>query len=653
MNDDTPPPNPFLAALQLYRSRHPRYDWQPVVRRLPAGEWRLSPAPPPAFTRPAGSLEQARATVQAALEAYLAEPQPEEMLLVRCTPGVGKTTLAVQAADRLAADGRRVAYAGPRHDLFPGLLAHSHHPAQWYEWLPRQATQPQTCRHARPMAQWLERGYQALDFCQGVCGWEHLPACPYHRQKRRTEPVIYLQHQHIVAGHPLRFDVLFGDESPLPAFLHEWRIPAGYVLPPGMDYLEPLTELLHSLSFWCGQPRPVFGPELLEYLGGPQWVLDCIQRYAGPEEPVPVIHDPGEVAHKPYFHLRHLLPLLQREARLALAGQAYPSRIIAAGGSLLLLLRHQPNPRLLPAHVVWLDATARPEIYQALFRRPLRVVEALQGEAAPRLHGRVYQVVERANGKTSLKKPLRRAVACAMIEAIVRKHGYRRPAVIGFKDFLAAARLDPQRFQCGHFYAARGSNDYAAADAIIIVGAPQPGLYALIQTAKMVFFERDVAFDVTWRPQAQAYPYVAPDGQGRSYPVPGFWDAPDLQVVLESLREDEILQAAHRGRPVTHACEVWLLTNLPIAGLPPDELLAGRELLDAPEQVRLFRWASVVTWLAGREQVTVADLLGLGLNRRTAYSYLEKIAALPGWEAAAVRSRHGRPGMSACRADCA
>jgi len=654
---DTPPLNPFLAALELFRRRHPRYDWQPLVQHLPPGAWRLQPAAPPVFTRPAGSLEQARSAMQQALDDYLAQAEPQEMLLIRCTPGAGKTTLAVQAAERLAAAGRRVAYAGPRHDLFPDLLARAHHPDWWYEWLPRQSGQPQTCRHARPMAQWLERGYAAIDFCCGVCGWAYLPTCPYHAQKQRSQPIIYIQHQHVCSGHPLRFDVLFGDENPLQAFLHPWRIPAGYVRPPGMDYAEPLTEVLHLLSFWCGQERPVFGPELLEYLGGPAWVLQAIQAYTWPDEPQMQaaldIHDPAEVVRKPYFHLSHLLPLLEREARLALAGQSYPSRIIAMGGSLLLLLRRPPNPRLLPPHVVWLDATARPEIYQALFQRPLRVVDALQGAAAPRLHGKVFQVVERANGKTSLKKPQRQAVARALIAAIVRRQGYRRPAVISFKDFLAALQLDPAVFQTGHFYAARGSNDYAAADAVIIVGAPQPGLYALIQSAKMVFFERDLAFDVTWQAQLRPYPYQAPDGQGRSYPVAGFWGDPDLQVVLESLREDEILQAAHRGRPVTHACDVWLLTNLPIAGLPPDELLTLGELLEAPERVRLFRWANVVTWLADHEQVTVADLMALGLERKTAYSYLKKIAELPGWEAAAVRNQHGRPSLAASRESCA
>ena len=50
-----------------------------------------------------------------------------------------------------------------------------------------------------------------------------------------AEAVIYVQHQHITNGHPLRFDVVFGDENPLQTFTRLWRIPARWVRPSGTD----------------------------------------------------------------------------------------------------------------------------------------------------------------------------------------------------------------------------------------------------------------------------------------------------------------------------------------------------------------------------------------------------------------------------------
>lgn len=629
------------------------YDWQPRVEEQRYLERKLRSVPPPDWTPPAGDIQQARDLIRAEISAYLAMEHPSEMLLIKSSPGSGKTTLAVAAVDELAASGKRVAYAGPRHDLYSDVTDKSRFPSSWYEWLPRQFEEPQTCRYAAQIGAWLIRGYDAMDFCSGVCGWDYVKnGCPYHLQKRRTEPVIYIQHQHITVGHPLHFDVLFGDESPIQSFTREWRIPAQWVMPPGMDYTEPIASLLHVLAALCQTTtRPIQGPHLIEVLGGADEVIQACSGFFLPTDQVEAttaIHQPEEAGSKPYFHLFNLVPLLEREARLAKTGDPYPHRVIASPGHLTLLLRRKPDYNQLPEHIVWMDATARPEIYRQLFHRQVRIVDA-----APRLHGKIYQVVDRANGKSTLEDAKqrdnrsRRDQAKKLVQAILSRHGYARPTVISYKNIID----EFENVDTAHFYAARGTNRHEDSDAVIVVGAPQPDVYSLVQTAKMIWFERDRAFDVVWCGREAAYHYIDPeDGLGRSYPVSGFWRDPDLQALLESTREDEIIQAAHRGRPINHVCDIWLLTNIPIDALPPDELLTMRQVMCAPEGVDIFKWTNVVEWLEGRDEVGVSDLEELGISRKTASAYLDRIAALPGWEKAARRDpTGGRPRKQARR----
>ena len=655
---DTPSILARFVQERLRLKAKPDYDWQPTVGPpLLAYERTLKICPPPADAiQKADSLDEARSIIHKAILEYLKMDAPDHMLLIKSLPGTGKTTAAVEIVDSLVRSGRRVAYAGPRHDLFADVIAKSDQPVQWYEWLPRQAEDPdtgqiQTCRYAAQINTWLQRGYKGMDFCSApkICGWGYVNnECVYHRQKARKEGAIYIQHQHVSMGHPLEFNVLFGDENPISAFTHEWRIPSKWIVPPGMDMTEPLTEVLHWLSLVAGSTdRPVQGPELLEICGGADTVLQACELYQIPinAQSSETIYRPEEVDDKPYFHLPETVNLLAREARQSLAGVDYPYRVIVSPGNMTLLTRHIPEN--LPDHIIWLDGTGQKRIYEKLFGRRVEVVDG-----QPRLHGRIFQVVDRANGKSSLdgeddRGRKHRRQTETLVQAIIKQHAYLRPVVITYKDFKDG---DFGKADTAHFYAARGTNAYEEADAVIVVGAPQANIFDVVKQAKMIFFERDTAFKVRWDTQEKVYNFIDPDGNGRSYPVSGFWEDLDLQSVLEAIREDEIIQAAHRGRPVNKPVDIWLLTNVPIWSLPPDELLTMRDILSAPTGVDIFKWEKVQKLMESQDVITISDLTSTGLHYETASNYLSLIAKMPGWEMAAVKSeRGGKPKKTVSR----
>jgi hypothetical protein len=610
------------------------------------------PPPDDGYYQP--PLEDARDVLKTLIEDYFALEAPNDILLVRASPGIGKSTASVGVAEDLAASGKRVAYAGPRHDFFMELMQKSKDPSLWYEWLPRQNADDsgekiETCRHTFAINQWMQKGYQSIDFCSKICGWDYVrTGCVWHRQKRRTEPIIYIQHAHAVLGHPLKFNVMIGDESPISSFVHDWRIPGDRVRPSGLPYEEPLAELLDYIEIICANTNHMEGEELIKFLGGADDVLETCSSFQfniNAEALSPTLHNIGDVELADYFHLPNLVNLLAREARMCKTGKPYAHRIIIHKGYLTLLLRRDLD-RGLPPHIAWMDATANKRIYSRCFQRPIKMVEL-----APRISGKIYQVVDRANGKGSLMTRNNERTSKAIqletiINQIIEDKQYRSPSVISFQKFIEQSDIHTKK--TAHFYGARGSNEMEECDAIIIAGTPQPNIFDIARMAKMVFFERDEAFEFgRFSSQQMPYRFADSDGIGRSYPVSGFWNDPDLQDILMMVREDEILQAAHRGRPINHPLDIWLMLNVPINGLPPDELLTMREIMDAPDGVDIFMWndaLQIINDIADNHNgmVTLRMLIESGYNRRTAMKYFSALTEKGGWVNAKFREEFSR-----------
>jgi len=612
-------------------------------------------APPPAREMERLTVQEARGRIRSGIRDYLAEDNAGEMLLVQAVAGVGKTTIAVQTCEEMVEKSRaRVLYAGPRHDFFVDLMAIARHPDWWYEWLPRRDESddhPANCQHFAAMNTWLAKGYRAMDFCQRVCGWDYVGRyCGYHAQRKRAEPIIYGMHEHVVLGHPFAFGVVVGDESPITKVCQEWNIPAANVMIPGLDPDDRLTHILHELHALASQGTTVRTDALIMLLGGAESVASACEDTVIPLDPeftVPDIRVAEDVERVPYLHLFPLVTLLKRAAGMLMRGGQPADRLRLVGGSLQMLLRRQLNERL-PTRMVWLDATANARLYSAAFQRPVRVLDA-----QVRLRGQVIQVYDRANGKASLlekdgTQTHQVGQAGVLIGEIVKRQGYIRPAVITFMGCQDAMGVE----EVGHFYAARGTNQYEGCDALFVVGTPMPPPGKLLDQARMVFWERDLEFVAPWITQLKQYRYVDPDdGQGRAYPVAGYWDDPDLSAILWSMREAEIIQTAHRVRPINVACDVWLLTNIPLDELPPDQLVSMRDCMGAPLGVNIFLWHKVIEAAEMLDEEfggVTADALAerTGVSRPTARKYMDVLVGTGEW--VEQITRRGKGG-GACR----
>lgn len=492
----------------------------------------------------------------------------------------------------------------------------------------------------------MHRGYEAKDFCSKICGWDYFNTlCPFTAQKRRPEPIIMGQHQHVTSGHPLDFHFVIGDESPLATFQRQWVIPGRWILPADMDRAEPLTEILHELAKLAESKATLEGPALLKVLGGSAHLLDACESFTMPATAAalaPALYSPDDAEKAAYFHLPELVPLLRREALADCAGHEYPHRVIVEGGNLMLLLRRDVNPKM-PSHVVWLDATGNEHLYQTIFRRPVKVI-------APnvRLQGRIIQVTDRANGKSTLLKggqPTGKVSQLAdQVSQIIQKNELKQPSIVTFQEVTRHA--DFETLNALHFYAARGSNVQQETDGHIVAGTPQPSLLDMDKLARIVFFERMTPFNLKWSIRDTPYTYADHQGLGRAYPTSGFWHDEDLQAILWQYREAELIQAIHRSRLTVRPVTCWLLSNLPVGELPPVGLLTIAELFGAPTDVDAYLWKNFVALAEAMnpfEKSQMVDIAKdrLGLSKPTALKYINALLDLPGWR---IGKSVGEPG---------
>ncbi|PJI37368.1 toprim domain-containing protein [Ferrovibrio sp.] len=196
---------------------------------------------------------------------------------------------------------------------------------------------------------------------------------------------------------------------------------------------------------------------------------------------------------------------------------------------------------------------------------------------AARRNARVIQVADTALSRHRLDSN-NDHLASRMIEFITRQTGENpNGAVIAPKSWLDAhgSRL-PCCIKQAHYGALRGLNTMEQADWLVVIGRNEPPPWAVEKVAR-AWFAGDMEPGTVTREQTQL---AAKSGDVATITQTTFQD-PRCREILESIREQESLQAVDRLRLIhaTQPKKIFLLSNLPLPGLPPDELATLDELL--------------------------------------------------------------------------
>lgn len=215
-----------------------------------------------------------------------------------------------------------------------------------------------------------------------------------------------------------------------------------------------------------------------------------------------------------------------------------------------------------------------------------RIIQAVSPDCefvdiAAQRNAHVIQVADTALAKWRLDAD-NDHLSSRIIEFVVRKAGEdlsQTGAIVAPKDWLAkhGDRL-PVGVKQAHFGALRGLNALEGCAWVIVVGRNEPPTYSVEANAR-AWFASDPAFQIGTATREKTT-LVARNGDSATVTRTAFTD-PSCQEILESVREQESLQALDRLRLI-HALQpktVYLLSNLPLPGLPPDELVTLDDLL--------------------------------------------------------------------------
>jgi hypothetical protein len=158
-------------------------------------------------------------------------------------------------------------------------------------------------------------------------------------------------------------------------------------------------------------------------------------------------------------------------------------------------------------------------------------------------------------------------------------------------------------------------------DAGFIVGAPQPKDIRLMEAVKVLYPKRSKPFNLVdhegfHRParseELRSYQYFDERGQAWRM-IGGFWNDPDLNALADILREQELVQAIHRFRPISREVPIFVLTSIPTEEQLDAIYEDPGELLDVPEGIGDWQaWHKLIAWLNGQHErglpVTYQDI---------------------------------------------
>jgi hypothetical protein len=614
-------PRPLLERANL-----PLPGSYPTRRARPRRVMELPPRPQEPDPIP---LPQARAQLAAQVQTHATTG--EGFLVLAHPPGVGKgynTVVGLQAYLRQHPD--------PGHIVWAALRREQQHDQSGLPLIPLAGRNPTNCRKFPETQVLTRKGYPVRQtLCERRC--IHVNHCRYLGQ--------------------------FGEEgdffAPLPLLqATQWWADAGVLV---LDEFDPVrlthtvtlelpdlaamaraTDCPHAQAIlrWLAQviattlDRTLTGVLLYQALaevaaqeGVDFWATVRLAHAALPPAETAVLL-PGfphgatlnEYERLPPNHLHTLLSQIAKEGRKQLAGQPFTSRIEAHDGVVQLFLRHEhliaqlarpDQPKLI------LDATANEALLRAIFpHTPLHVEQpAIAGTT------QVVQVITRDWAKTTLY-PQRREQWYDTVASHIRAD--RPTLVVCTLECEADLRqaLDARGHadvKLAHYGAVRGSNTYRGHD-VILAQVYHPNLEQVIREGRALFADDDQPLD----PRIVLVDRPVSDRAGNQWlvPVPSFSD-PRLAALLESRRENELVQAALRGRPLDHPeVQITLLFGLPLPGLTPTQIVEATHAPTSNQGRALTTEARLTAALhahfaQGRNLISVqelADQAGVGVN---------------------------------------
>ena len=590
-------------------------------------------------------------------------------LLVKSPAGSGKTTTVF---DLLANLGLRTLWVATRLDLYDNIPQHLKPHWRRIEGrhgevkLPSGEVLPANCHYPDLAHRLRER---RINVNQRLCrSCDHRDGCGYFLQFEDRVSSFFVQqpmYLHKVKDYARRFDVVVFDEDVLGQFIEEVHIRKGDVrqiadmiaelrtelesfesydeaakLTPLICFLEGLVSMFTDTRV----TQPVTGSALHQRLDEAHQA-----HYEGTgAEAVPItlaeavkaiprsldnivddlhfnVQDPKVAI--PLQFLNALMPVLRYElferdpksnlSRLHFQSLRLPEKEGEKKGKRrftnLLEVVFKTDPPPLPTPTILLDATGKPEIYERLFGlRPLVYAPTM------RLENQVTQVYSTSGSYESLRQAVFRRHMFELLRQVVTEE----PCTLVICKQALERHLRPvlpPEAGITHFYGHRGSNAYQDFQRVVIFGMPGMTPETILRYAGALFWTDQLSTETE---------FVVRRYAGNDVGVQVLvYKEPLIQAIVETAREDEVLQAVHRIRPGLDADkDIYLFTNLVIPELPVTRLVSVNELKGARSHSGRERRLKLLTELA----TTQLAHLGFICPARTLWPVVGNEASPPG-----------------------
>ena len=324
---------------------------------------------------------------------------------------------------------------------------------------------------------------------------------------------------------------------------------------------QPLLFLLYELLRCApaGQAFCSWGPDLLQDLEtlAQKHRLDLektLKDAEQAEEPDPfqdrTLRDGPRAV--PVRFLSDLVRVLLFEWQQAQNGANYNRRLrlerVHSGGEVgfrLTQRRELPVSALSESLLILSDASLTLSEAQYLFpdRRWIELKPNLKIPAA----AQIIQRPEYNYGKVHLSNPQEREKALLQIGQLLEQHRGARVGLISHQSFASVAKQRFPQLKTGYYYGQRGSNEFIDCDVLIVFGTPNPNPNELERQAEALYWDQEVL-----RTQTMLEPrsFQQRNQATLKTRVRAYAD-PRLQEMLRGKREEELLQAIFRARPLS------------------------------------------------------------------------------------------------------
>jgi len=257
-----------------------------------------------------------------------------------------------------------------------------------------------------------------------------------------------------------------------------------------------------------------------------------------------------------------------------------------------------PKPFAVPEHakLVMLDGLGIPELLSVLTKRE---IETWTAPLHPEVE--VIQITDGSYGITTLfdkagKKPKRAYYRLAQLTNQIAEQSPSDTVIFTWKAIEEVIRQQQAngefntQVEIDHYGNLESKNTYNDKRTAILIGTPTPSPDDIIELANAIWvdsppLDTERVKEDNWR----AYQYADVQGNGYAVEVREFADA-RLNMLLHTYREQELIQAAHRIRPIlSYGNRIILLANLPLNELPPTTVTTYKALsVEASEAFRAF-----------------------------------------------------------------